>query len=154
LRRGGWPILLRVIFWLSLLGAIIGIFQNWYWAVVRGDVWPEVTFQAYYGFVLELVTVLAILSGFAGRRRLFATLGFLVGIINAFVTSFFFVQLAQELVIRLLAGTTPGPWLEKPALLLGWNLLALSLAVVATWYLWTRELHPSETLERGVALED
>lgn len=134
--RRTWPRGLRIIYWLSVSGLVVGIAQIFFWSMTYPKFFRHLTFQGIYAALAFALGLACVIIGALGHRRAFAHT-------VLFVTGFHLSALGYisfQFWAPVLPGVVSGrvdifeEW-EKNAPTHCWNSLAVLAHILVGYYL-------------------
>jgi hypothetical protein len=134
--RQSWPRGLKALFWLAVIGLLVGIGQTVYWAVVTQEFFPQLTIQGGYAALALLLTVACVAFGALGYRRPFAVTSLVTAVFHIGVTAFFNLDIFRLWLPDIVAGRwQPLLSWEVNSWIYVWNSFEIAVNALVCYYL-------------------
>jgi hypothetical protein len=139
-----WPLGLRLIFWSEVLSLTVGTGQILFAYSRAPGRFPFQGIEAAYVIVALALSLGAVVTGFLGRRKIFARFGLIDAVLNGLGGIWFNYDFAEDALQDLIKGQfSISSYLKVGAWYMVWNSAILALNVVIAYYLCRYELFGS-----------
>ena len=139
--RRTWSKGLRVVFWLSVLGLVVGVGQTAYWAFVTHEFFPELTAQGLHAAIAFVPGVLCVVAGAFSLRKTFVILSLVTAALYVCVPVYINFGIFAERLQDILGGQWRLFWtLDTNAGIYYWNWICIGVNGAILYYLIRNEI--------------
>ena len=134
--RSTWPRGLKLLYWLTVLGLVIGVGQTFYWMFVTREFFPNLTIQGGYVALAWVLGVACVSLGTLGYRRAFSVTLLASAVVDIAFTAFFSLQIFEVWLPDILVGRWQSLLSEGVnRWIYVWNSFCISVNALISYYL-------------------